>query len=629
MTTWPTHGDLAAMCAGIAVVALMLGVIATLLFSRKRDPEEEEMDQEKGHGSANGIWAADATTDPPSPEALISKIEELGHKIRQHVEDTYPLPGESLPGEEKREGSDGQERHSEHFRASESLIRAIAALPFLQHDAQTVAHMCTSPSTRHWALRYLLAAALFSAIDFGNFSEFALVPPFVLQLWRMIPSANGSRARTEGKYIPNERLLDSLCVTQGLTKLTIPALWKWQRLSVSLLDPKFPRPPTSDRMPEDPPGEGALEGPSDKKGKQDEKRPFPSPVRATAKAQASSSSPAPTIRPRSTSPILKPTTTTFHNLLFAVLSHFEHPVNSPEPIIPRPGNEHEREGENNDRTDNPTTTEATTSSGKTPDSNRNDAITLSSLLEETTILGHLLVTHPVRFSFTWDNLLGNHPLTWNREEYQAYRLSLAQQEQREEAGQGPNQPEEQEAEPKPRPGSENDRPKGTKLIQAWFWQRFGGRSADGESGVERVGRSRGSWPGRGRRRKLGKEADREAEEGRKRDEQLLGPSCRPPQADEEQANTGGNDDGGGDPGVGRSTGRNVGGEEAEASSGWKGKETAQGDIREDRYHAVELALLPGLLQVGDVEGRMLAEPVMVSRGARVRVLFEILTSQSG
>jgi hypothetical protein len=178
----------------IAVVALIIGALATLYLIRRRarnltrtqtfenplNPQESSQiaDIAGAGGARPNPTASPLPPDDDSAHELLSSLQQLGSKIQEHVESNYTL--------DKIRQDQG------------SLAQAIASLPFLKHDAQFLAHLCFSPSTRHAALRHLIAVTLFSAIDFSTFRKHALLPPAVLAFWESFPPFRGDKRRTEG-----------------------------------------------------------------------------------------------------------------------------------------------------------------------------------------------------------------------------------------------------------------------------------------------------------------------------------------------------------------------------------------------------------------------------------------------
>jgi hypothetical protein len=111
----------------------------------------------------------------------MSSLRQLGRVIQDHVERNYVLD----------EGKFDRD----------NLAQAIAALPFLKHDAQFLAHFCSAPATRHVAIRHLIAGTLFSAIDFNTFHRHVLLPPPVITFWEDLRSPHGNKKLTEGKFL--------------------------------------------------------------------------------------------------------------------------------------------------------------------------------------------------------------------------------------------------------------------------------------------------------------------------------------------------------------------------------------------------------------------------------------------
>lgn len=182
----------------IAVVALLIGALATLYLIKRRarhlartHPFKDPLNTQESSQLANIAGAGGArpnpTASPPPPDddsahELLSSLQQLGSKIQEHVESNYTL--------DKIQQGQG------------SLAQAIASLPFLKHDTQFLVHLCSSPSTRHAALRHLIAVTLFSAIDFSTFRKHALLPPAVLALRESFPPFRGDKRRTEGSPLP-------------------------------------------------------------------------------------------------------------------------------------------------------------------------------------------------------------------------------------------------------------------------------------------------------------------------------------------------------------------------------------------------------------------------------------------
>jgi hypothetical protein len=181
------------VAAAIAVVALLIGTFATLYLTKRRarnlartHPFEDPLNLHEASQLADIASAGGArpnpTATPPLPDddfarELLSSLQELGSKIQEHVESNYTL---------------------DEIQDQGTLTKAIASLPFLKHDAQFLAHLCVLPSTRHTALRHLIAVTLFSAIDFSTFHKHALLPPAVLAFWESFPPFRGDERRTEG-----------------------------------------------------------------------------------------------------------------------------------------------------------------------------------------------------------------------------------------------------------------------------------------------------------------------------------------------------------------------------------------------------------------------------------------------
>lgn len=121
---------------------------------------------------------------PPSDEStneLISALEDLGSMIQKHVEDNYHL----------RETQDNRDR------VFEALSNISSSL--LKHDAQSLTDLCVAPTTRHEALRHVIAAAVFSAIDFSVFNEHVLLPLPVVLFWETLPRPHKTRRNAEGR----------------------------------------------------------------------------------------------------------------------------------------------------------------------------------------------------------------------------------------------------------------------------------------------------------------------------------------------------------------------------------------------------------------------------------------------
>lgn len=180
--------------SAVAVVALILGALSALYLIRRRarnlarsrtleDPQTTQDSSQLVDMASVGVVRPNPATNPPpsdgySPDELLSSLQQLGSKIQDHVESNYVLD---------------ETQHDQGI-----LTQAIAGLPFLKHDAQFLAHLCSSPATRHTALRHLIAVILFSAIDFSTFHKHALLPPAVLAFWKSFPPYRGDKRRTEG-----------------------------------------------------------------------------------------------------------------------------------------------------------------------------------------------------------------------------------------------------------------------------------------------------------------------------------------------------------------------------------------------------------------------------------------------
>ncbi|KAH6628405.1 hypothetical protein F5144DRAFT_654764 [Chaetomium tenue] len=206
VTTWPTQSGLAAISVATAAVALIIGAVAMLYFVKSRAKklarvrasdgsnlphDTTELVDLSGVARARSDSVPRSVSDSNSTAEVISGLQDLSTKIQDHVESTYSL--------EESQISDG-----------DGLIQAIARLPFLKHDAQFLAYLCSFPGTRHAALRHLIAVTLLSAIDFGTFHDAILLPPVILAFWATLPSPRGDKQRIE-------------------------ALWHWQKLSMGLL----------------------------------------------------------------------------------------------------------------------------------------------------------------------------------------------------------------------------------------------------------------------------------------------------------------------------------------------------------------------------------------------------------
>ncbi|KAL2269638.1 hypothetical protein VTJ83DRAFT_1822 [Remersonia thermophila] len=562
---WPTRGDLAAICAGVAVVAILAGAIGMLLFTRKTSPEPSPVpadDQEDGRGVHPLL----------SPADLISRIEDLGSKISRHVQGTYRLPKPtSKPTSEKERHEDGNQFHEtpDVFRASDSLLQAVAALPFLKHDAQLMAHILTAPSTRHVALRHLLAAALFSAIDYDTYTERTMLPPAMLDFWRVVPSVKGNRIRTE-------------------------ALWKWQQLSLFLLHLK-------------PPSWATAAG---NDGQDDAQQPLLLPTQAPAAAAMASSSssapspipPQPPMRPldRAASAILRQ--------LMPVLNHFvdgavsddgasdygsttdargktgsynkdhDNGNNTKDSKSPEEEEEEKEDhGDDNGKHPNPTAT-------------TNAAVpTLLNLIGATARLGHALLEHPCRWSFCWE-LAG-----LEQQQQQDQRSSPGSEtawvigtrggapgsEARKQAGSGPGV----------RPGGGGGGDVGGEAEQSGH---------EGQGGKEDQNRSGGG----------GRE---EEEEGKEEGKRVVsdgtgsrdGPDAAAAAAGKGVEQDASREDGSAPDGTGNKNANEPGKDDHERA----GKE------------AREIVVLPGLVMVGDEKGTALPAPVLVTNPSRARVVL--------
>lgn len=157
-------------------------------------------------------------TNDPTAE-LTSALEELGTAIQHHVEHTYLL-------------TEHQQRYNRGaaFKTFSSL-----SFSFLKHDAQALTDLCLAPATRHGALRHLIAAAIFSAIDFSAFNERALLPLPVLAFWEALPGGCETGRDAESTFI------DTLITVIYVPLLMIPpALHNWLQLSITLLNPPSP-----------------------------------------------------------------------------------------------------------------------------------------------------------------------------------------------------------------------------------------------------------------------------------------------------------------------------------------------------------------------------------------------------
>jgi hypothetical protein len=135
-----------------------------------------------GATSTRSKAAPVAVFDNDSADGPITSLANLGSMIQKHVESNYLL-------------TEGQ-------HDSDNLVQAIAGLPFLKHDAQFLAHLCSMPATRHATLRHLIAVTILSAIDFCTFHDNLLLLPAVLAFWEILPSSHGDKKHTEGESSP-------------------------------------------------------------------------------------------------------------------------------------------------------------------------------------------------------------------------------------------------------------------------------------------------------------------------------------------------------------------------------------------------------------------------------------------
>lgn len=200
-SAWPTRRDLVVICTAIAASALILGALAMLYYIKRRArnhvrsrPHEDQQSHQESSQLVNlaaaGNPGHETHHEPPfddnSVDDLISSLIQLGSMIQGHVESNYGL----------HEGKYDRD----------NLVQAIAGLPFLKHDAQFLAHLCSAPATRHVAIRHLIAGTVFSAIDFSTFHRHVLLPPPVIAFWENLRSPHGDKKLTEGKSLLTPRV---------------------------------------------------------------------------------------------------------------------------------------------------------------------------------------------------------------------------------------------------------------------------------------------------------------------------------------------------------------------------------------------------------------------------------------
>ncbi|KAK4116924.1 hypothetical protein N656DRAFT_803081 [Canariomyces notabilis] len=128
------------------------------------------------------------------------------------------------------------------------------------HDAwaSTSQNHCLEPSWRYKAIHHILARALFTAIDFGSFSEYALLPPSMIAFWRKLPrsdwswatckpssSSNSSRSRSRSRSRETRRLPAAVLQVVRAPHAIIPQVLKLRDLLCKVLPVVActPRPP--------------------------------------------------------------------------------------------------------------------------------------------------------------------------------------------------------------------------------------------------------------------------------------------------------------------------------------------------------------------------------------------------
>ncbi|KAM5352024.1 hypothetical protein ACJ41O_004747 [Fusarium nematophilum] len=185
-----SDGAAAGLAIGCLIAGLALGIIAALLFLRRR--------RRSGKGSEMGLHQTDKQNLDPKGDVLVTVTPSKNDvELSQFLLDA--VPDKQIEGELHSLSELIFQHIENHYHRSPIQIDPAVLAQSLIHigyspassglDAEYVAALCLDPKTRQVGLRHVLSHAIFRSLDFSSGSSLSMLPPAVAAFLQTIPPA--------------------------------------------------------------------------------------------------------------------------------------------------------------------------------------------------------------------------------------------------------------------------------------------------------------------------------------------------------------------------------------------------------------------------------------------------------